>query len=72
MPAIVRDVNPFEQAQMALIENIQREDLNPIDRAQAYRTLIDQLGLTQGELANRVALSAGYPQTNPVSGNGER
>jgi ParB family chromosome partitioning protein len=54
VPAIVRDVNPFEQAQMALIENIQREDLNPIDRAQAYRTLIDQLGLTQGELANRV------------------
>jgi ParB family chromosome partitioning protein len=54
VPVILRDVNPFEQAQMALIENIQREDLNPIDRAQAYRTLIDQLGLTQSELANRV------------------
>ena len=35
---------------MALVENIQREDLNPIDRAQGYRTLMDQLGLTQAEL----------------------
>jgi ParB family chromosome partitioning protein len=54
VPAIVRDVNAFEQAQMALVENIQREDLNPLDRAQSYRALIDQLGLTQAELANRL------------------
>lgn len=54
LPAIIREVDAFEQAQMALVENIQREDLNPIDRAQAYRALIDQLGLTQAELANRL------------------
>jgi ParB family chromosome partitioning protein len=54
IPAVVREVDPFKQAQMALIENVQREDLNPIDRAQAYRSLIEQLGLTQGELANRI------------------
>jgi ParB family chromosome partitioning protein len=54
IPAIVRDVDSFTQAQMALVENIQREDLNPIDRAQGYRALIDQLGLTQAELASRM------------------
>ena len=54
LPAIVKEVDSFTQAQMALIENIQREDLNPIDRALAYRMLIDQLGLTQNELAGRL------------------
>jgi ParB family chromosome partitioning protein len=54
LPAIVKEVDGFTQAQMALIENIQREDLNAIDRALAYRTLIDQLGLTHGELAGRL------------------
>jgi ParB family chromosome partitioning protein len=54
IPAIVREVDSFAQAQMALVENIQREDLNPIDRAQAYRTLMDQLGITQAELATRL------------------
>jgi ParB family chromosome partitioning protein len=54
VPAVVREVDSFTQAQMALIENIQREDLNPIDRALGYRTLIDQLGLTQAELAGRL------------------
>jgi ParB family chromosome partitioning protein len=54
VPAIIRDVSSVEQAQMALIENIQREDLNPLERAQSYRALIDQLGLTQAELANRL------------------
>jgi ParB family transcriptional regulator, chromosome partitioning protein len=54
IPALVRDVDAVTQAQMALIENIQREDLNPIERALGYRTLIDQLGLTQAELAGRL------------------
>jgi ParB family transcriptional regulator, chromosome partitioning protein len=54
IPAIVRDIDIVTQAQMALIENIQREDLNAIDRAQGYRALIDQLGLTQAELAGRL------------------
>jgi ParB family transcriptional regulator, chromosome partitioning protein len=54
IPAIIREVSSFEQAQMALIENIQREDLNPIERAQSYQALIQQLGLTQAELASRL------------------
>ena len=54
IPALVREVDAFEQAQLALVENVQREDLNPMDRAQAYRALIDQLGLTQTELAGRI------------------
>jgi ParB family chromosome partitioning protein len=54
IPSIVREVDHFTQAQMALVENIQREDLNPIERAHAYRALMEQLGLTQAELANRL------------------
>jgi len=54
IPAIVRHVDRFTQAQMALVENIQREDLNPLDRAAAYRAIIEQLNLTQAELANRL------------------
>lgn len=54
IPALIRDVDPIRQAQMALIENIQREDLNPIDRAMAYRALMTQLGLTQAEMAGRL------------------
>jgi len=54
VPAIVREVDGYAQAQMALVENIQRENLNPLERAQAYRSLIEQLGLTQAELAARL------------------
>jgi ParB family chromosome partitioning protein len=54
IPAIIRQVDEFAQAQMALVENIQRENLNPIDRAKAYRALMGQLGLTQAELAQRL------------------
>jgi ParB family chromosome partitioning protein len=54
VPALIRDVDTVTQAQMALIENIQREDLNPLDRALAYNALLKQLGLTQAELAGRL------------------
>lgn len=54
VPVFVRDVDSYTQAQMALVENIQREDLNPIERAQGYRSLMDQLGLTQAELSTRM------------------
>ena len=54
LPAIVKEVDGYTQAQMALIENIQREELNPLDRALAYRTLVQQLGLTHAELAARL------------------
>jgi len=54
VPVIVKDVDALTQAQLALIENIQREDLNPIDRATGYQTLLKELGLTQAELALRL------------------
>jgi ParB family chromosome partitioning protein len=54
VPVIVKDVDPLTQAQLALIENIQREDLNPIERADGYASLLRQLGLSQAELALRL------------------
>ena len=54
IPAIVREVDALTQAQLAMIENIQREDLNPIERALGYQILIKELGLTQLELAGRL------------------
>lgn len=54
VPVIVREVDGPTQAQMALVENIQRQDLNPLERAGAYRELLNQLGLTQSELAVRL------------------
>lgn len=54
IPAVLRQVEGSRQAEMALIENTQRVDLNPIDRAEAYRALMEQLGLTQAELAERL------------------
>lgn len=57
IPAIIKDLDEKETTEIALIENIQREDLNPIEEASAYKTLIDQFGLTQEELSNRVGKS---------------
>jgi len=55
LPAIVREVPDDRMLEVALIENLQRENLNPIDEAMAYRTLIQDLRLTQQEVADRVA-----------------
>ncbi|HET7787177.1 MAG TPA: ParB/RepB/Spo0J family partition protein [Myxococcales bacterium] len=54
LPVMVREVTEREAFELALIENIQREDLNPVEEAEAYRRLIDEHGLTQEELAARV------------------
>lgn len=54
IPAVVRDVSEFRTLEWALIENIQRQDLNPIEEATAYASLIDDFHLTQEELAARV------------------
>jgi len=54
IPAIVRDVPDSHLLQLALIENLQREELNAIEEAEAYRILIDDLQLTQGEIAEHV------------------
>ncbi|HOB87750.1 MAG TPA: ParB/RepB/Spo0J family partition protein [Bacillota bacterium] len=57
VPAVVRKVKRQEMLEVALIENLQREDLNPIEEAQACRRLIDEFGLTQEELARRLGKS---------------
>ena len=54
VPAMVREVTEKESFELALIENIQREDLNPIEEAEAYKRLVEEHGLTQEELATRV------------------
>lgn len=55
IPVIVKDYSDLERVEISLIENIQREDLNPIEEANAYRRLIDEFHLKQDELAERVS-----------------
>jgi ParB family chromosome partitioning protein len=57
VPAIVRTADESEQLALALVENIQRADLNPLDEATAFRQLIDEFGLTQEQVAQRVGRS---------------
>jgi ParB family chromosome partitioning protein len=54
IPAVVRDVTDAEMMELALIENVQREDLNPIEEAKAYYSLSDRLGLTHDQISERV------------------
>lgn len=54
VPAVVREVSDDKILELALIENIQRQELNPIEEARAYRNLIDTVGLTQELVAERV------------------
>jgi ParB family chromosome partitioning protein len=60
IPAVVREIDDKDLLELALIENIQREDLNPIEEAQAYRKLIETVGLTQESLATRVGRDRSY------------
>ena len=57
VPAIVRDSEQAERLQVALIENMVREDLNPVDEARACAALVEDLGLSKEELAKRVGRS---------------
>lgn len=57
IPAIVRESQDQESLELALIENIQREDINPLDAAVAYRRLMDEFDLSQEEIAKRVGKS---------------
>lgn len=60
IPALLRNVSDDKVLELALIENIQREDLNPIEEARAYKKLIDTLGLTQETVAERVGRDRSY------------
>ncbi len=57
IPAIVIEADDLKTAQIALIENLQREDLNAYEEAQAYRALIDEYSLTQEEISGRIGKS---------------
>ena len=54
VPAVVREADEHSALELALIENLQREDLNPMEEAQAYERLIVDFGMTQEEVARRV------------------
>ncbi|MDD5132064.1 MAG: ParB/RepB/Spo0J family partition protein [bacterium] len=54
VPAIVKEVNDAEMFELSLIENIQREDLNPLEEAEAYRQLMDNFNLSQEKLSQRI------------------
>lgn len=60
VPVVVKEVNPQAMLEMSIVENVQREDLNPVERAQAYKRLIDEFGLSVTEVAKRVGKSLPY------------
>jgi ParB family chromosome partitioning protein len=57
VPVIIKEASPQEMLELALVENIQRNDLNPLEEATAFRQLIDEFGLTQDQVAERVGKS---------------
>ena len=60
IPALVREYNDAETSEIALIENLQREDLNPMEEARAYQSLIGTFGLTQEEISTKVGRSRSH------------
>ena len=60
IPAIVRDFSDEEMMEIALLENLQRENLNPMEESRAYRKLIETLNITQEELAKKLGKSRSY------------
>ena len=63
VPVIVRDATELQKLELAIIENVQRSDLNPIEEAKAYQRLIDEFGMTQDEVGRKMGKS------RPLVGN---
>ena len=57
IPAVVRELTEQQMMELAVLENLQREDLNPIEEGLAYQTLMEKLKLTQEEVAKRLGKS---------------
>lgn len=60
VPVIVKETSPQGMLEMAIVENVQRIDLNPLERAQAYRRLMEEFALTNAEISQRVSKSPAY------------
>lgn len=60
VPVIIKETTPQGMLEMAIIENVQRMDLNPLERALAFKRLIDEFGLSTGEIAIKIGKSAPY------------
>lgn len=60
IPAIVKSLTDEDMMELAIIENLQREDLNAIEEAESYRKLMDDLNLTQQDVAQRLSKSRPY------------
>lgn len=60
VPAIIKETTNQGMLEMALVENVQREDLNPLERAQAFKRLMDEFGLSYKEISQRISKSESY------------
>jgi len=60
VPAIIKETSPRGMLEMALVENVQRVDLNPVERARAFQRLIDEFGLGTSEIAQRIGKSQAF------------
>lgn len=60
VPVLIKETTSRGMLEMAIVENVQREDLNPIDRAQAFQRLIEEFGLPVSEIAKRIGKSESY------------
>jgi ParB family chromosome partitioning protein len=60
VPVIIKETTPRGMLEMALVENVQRTDLNPIERGKAFQRLITEFNLTTGEISKRIAKSASF------------
>jgi ParB family chromosome partitioning protein len=57
IPAIIKEVSPRQMLELALVENLQREDLNPLEEAEAFQVLVEEFGLSHEEIARQVGRS---------------
>ncbi|TKJ30123.1 MAG: stage 0 sporulation protein J [Chloroflexi bacterium B3_Chlor] len=57
VPVVIREATPQQMVELALVENLQREDLNPLETATAYQQLVEEFGMTQKQVADRVGKS---------------
>ncbi len=60
VPVVIKETTSKGMLELAIVENVQREDLNPIERAQAFKRLMDEFGLQISEIAKRIGKSDGY------------